>query len=98
MVEGESRREHNPIHVSSDGAMEKAQQLAPLEEQSGSQGAVHGGFISVDTGKLNLPKDLTGKEEEKPRLLHLEPVTIIILIFALAFIALMAYLISIEPI
>ena len=42
-------------------------------------------------------KDFTEKEEGKGRLLGLEPVTIVILTFALTFIAFIAYLISIEP-
>ena len=96
----ESRREHNPIHVSSDGGLEKAEQLAPLEERKGKparQNSRDEGVISVDTGDLKLPNDFTEKREEKSRLFNIEPITLIIMIFTLAFIAFIAYLISIEP-
>ena len=96
----ESRREHNPIHVSSDGALEKAQQLAPLEERAGKfarQNSNEEGVINVDTGSLKLPREFTEKEEGKSRLFNVEPITIVILVFSLAFIAFIAYLISIEP-
>jgi hypothetical protein len=99
-VKRESRREHNPIHVSSDGALEKAEQLAPLEERKGKparQNSRDEGVISVDTGDLKLPNDFTEKGEEKSRLFNVEPITLIIMIFTLAFIAFIAYLISIEP-
>ncbi|MDT4896252.1 MAG: hypothetical protein QOH25_1329 [Acidobacteriota bacterium] len=96
----ESRREHNPIHVSSDGALEKAEQLAPLEERKGKpthQNFKDEGVISVDTGNLKLPSDFTERREEKPRMFGVEPIAVVIIIFALAFIAFIAYLISIEP-
>ena len=97
----ESRREHNPIHVSSDGALEKAEQLAPLEERKGEPARQNfkddDGVISVDTGDLKLPSDFTERGEEKSRLFNIEPITLIIMVFALAFIAFIAYLISIEP-
>jgi hypothetical protein len=99
-VKKEPRREHNPVQVSSEEALEKANQLAPLEERKGRlarQSQNDGGVIQVDTGDLKLPNDFTERGEGKPRLLGLEPVTIFILIFSLAFIAFIAYLISIEP-
>jgi hypothetical protein len=99
-VKREPRREHNPVQVSSEEALEKANQLAPLEERKGRlarQSPNDGGVIQVDTGDLKLPSDFTERGEGKPRLLGLEPVTIFILIFSLAFIAFIAYLISIEP-
>jgi hypothetical protein len=99
-VKRESRREHNPIHVSSDGALEKAEKLAPLEEHKGKnalQSSRDAGVLSVDTGDLKLPSDLTEKREEKSRLFDIEPITLIIMIFTLAFIAFIAYLISTEP-
>ena len=97
----ESRREHNPIHVSSDGALEKAQQLAPLEERAGKLARQTSnneeGVINVDTGSLKLPSEFTEKKEGKSRLFNIEPITLIIMVFSLAFIAFIAYLISIEP-
>lgn len=92
----ESRREHNPIHVSSDGALEKAEKLAPLEERK-AKNARDAGVISIDTGALKIPSDLTERGAEKSRLFDIEPITLFIMIFALAFIAFIAYLISIEP-
>lgn len=96
----ELRREHNPVHGSSDGASQKAEQLAPLEERERKhtvQGSNDEGVIGVDTGELKLPKEFTEREEERSRFLGLEPVALVILIFSLAFIAFIAYLISIEP-
>jgi len=93
----ESRREHNPVQGSSDGTSQKADQLAPPEERAGKQAVQKSnneGVMGVDTGELKLPKEFTEKEEGKPRFLGLEPVALVILIFALAFIAFIAYLIS----
>lgn len=90
----ESRSEHNPIHVSGDGASMKAERLAPLEEKV-RQNPNNEGVINVDTGSLKLPSQLA--EKGKSGLFHLEPITIIILIFVLAFVGFIAYLISIEP-
>jgi hypothetical protein len=99
-VKRESRREHNPVQGSSDGASQKADQLAPPEERAGKQAvrkSNNEGVMGVDTGELKLPKEFTEKEEGKRRFFILEPVALVILIFALAFIAFIAYLISIEP-
>lgn len=99
-VRKESRREHNPVQVSSDGASQKADQLAPLEERRRKgerQNSDHEGVMVVDTGELKLPDDFTEREDRKSRLLGLEPVALVILLFALAFIIFIAYLISIEP-
>ncbi len=94
------KRRHNPVQASSEEGLEKADQLAPLEERAGksaSQISNNGGVINVDTGSLKLPSEFTEKEEGKSGLFGLEPVTIIILTFSLAFIAFITYLISIEP-
>jgi hypothetical protein len=99
-VKRKRRRRHNPVQASSEEGLEKAEQLAPLEEQAGKsaqQNSNNEGVISLDTGELKLPSEFTEKEEGKSGLLGLEPVTIVILVFALAFIAFIAYLISIEP-
>jgi hypothetical protein len=95
----ESRREHNPVQGSSDGASQKADQLAPLEERAGKQAVRNSnteGLMGVDTGELKLPKEFTEKEEGKTHFFGLEPVALVILIFALAFISFIAYLISID--
>jgi hypothetical protein len=99
-VKRESRREHNAVQGSSDGASQKADQLAPPEERAGKHAARNSnneGVMAVpDTGELKLPKEFTEKEEGRQRFLGLEPVALVILIFALAFIAFIAYLISID--
>jgi hypothetical protein len=98
-VKRESRREHNPVQGSSDGASKKADQLAPPEERAGklaTRNSNNEGVMGVDTGELKLPKEFTEKEEGKRRFLGLEPVAVVILIFALAFIAFITYLISID--
>jgi hypothetical protein len=99
VVKRESRREHNPVQVSSEEALEKADSLAPLEERKGKplrQNSDGEGIIVVDTGDLKLPSDFTEKDEGKSRLFGVEPITAVIIVFALAFIALITYLISIE--
>lgn len=94
----ESRREHNPVQASSDGARERADLLAPPEERAQKKEAVNnGGVLSVDTGEFNLPNDFTEKEDQQARLLGLEPVALVILVFALAFIGFITYLIYTEP-
>jgi hypothetical protein len=99
-VKRESRSEHNPIQASSDEGSEKADQLAPLEERGGKfadESSNKEGVINVDTGDLKLPGGFTGRDAAESRLFGVEPVTIIILVLALAFIAFITYLISIEP-
>ena len=96
----ETRREHNPIQGSSEEALGKAAQLAPPEERAKRPGDLASnveGVLATDTGNLKLPKDFTERREEKSGLLDVEPITILILIFSLAFIGVMAYLISIDP-
>ena len=95
----ERRREHNPVRASSDGAQERAESLAPPEERAdrSANQSRDGGVMAVDTGELKLPDDFTEREDKKLNLLGLDSIALIILIFALAFIAFTAYLISIEP-
>ncbi|MBA2733867.1 MAG: hypothetical protein H0U54_13355 [Acidobacteria bacterium] len=96
----EPMEEHSPIHVSSEKGLEKAERLAPLEERAGKsthQSLNNEGVISVDTGDLKFPKGFTGEKEGKSWLFGVEPITIIIITFTLAFIAFIAYLISVEP-
>jgi hypothetical protein len=85
--------------VSSEEALEKADQLAPLEEQRGKplrQKSDGEGVIIVDTGDLKIPNDFTERREGKSRLFGVEPIAVVIMVFALAFIAFIAYLIYTE--
>lgn len=96
-VKEESHSEHNAIHVSGDGAAMKAERLAPLEEMvrrssPGNQSAKDA--LNDDDASLKLPAHLG--EEKKYRLFGIEPITFFIMVFALVFIAFVAYLISIE--
>ena len=98
----ESRSEHNPVYASDDGALRKADQLAPLEERVGKsarQSSGNGSVADLDTGALKLPKDLAENGEEKEwSFLGLGALAFTILIFSLIFIAFITYLISIsEP-
>ncbi|HEX8772430.1 MAG TPA: hypothetical protein VF735_02415 [Pyrinomonadaceae bacterium] len=98
-VKNESRREHNPVKTSSREAEERAEQLAPPEEQAGdASGAKRDDALSIDTGALKLPRGLRSEDDESTRsAFHLDPVVIFFLVAALAFIAFITYLISIEP-
>ena len=99
-VRWKSKKRRAALHPSSEEGLEKAAQLAPLEERaarSPRQSSNNGGSIVVDTGALKLPSEFTEKGKEKSGLLGLEPVTIVILVLALAFIAFITYLIAVEP-
>lgn len=94
-VKKESRREHNPVKTSSREALERAEQLAPPEERDGE--AKRDG-LSIDTGALKLPEGLRSEDDENTQgAFHLDPIVLFFLIAALAFIAFITYLISIEP-
>ena len=87
---------HNPLKASHEETSALASSLAPLEEQEEGRRRHQNGAIVLDTQELKLPKELI--EESKPvKGLGLEPVVIFILALLLAFIAFIAYLISIEP-
>jgi hypothetical protein len=96
-VRKESPSEHNPIHASSDEALEKAARLAPLEESRRASARRNGkgdeGVLDDDAVRV---EQLNG-EERKSEILGLEPITLVIMLCALAFIGFIAYLISIEP-
>jgi hypothetical protein len=103
----EPRRLHSPVGAGSREAAERASRLTPPEEQnngggapqegSKQEGAAAGGAIVVDTSDLKLPKGITEEEEGAPSWFGFDPVVLIILGLSLFFIALIAYLISIEP-
>jgi hypothetical protein len=96
----ESRRDHNPVKAESEEASNLAARLAPPEEreQSGAQpsGNNRGGIV-VDTGALKLPRDFVEERDDRSRPFRPDPVVVLIFILSLAFIAVVAYLISIEP-
>ena len=81
-------------------AAELSARLAPPEEKAGaaaistSQGNNNGGAITVDTGSLKLPKDFIEPNKETSSMFRPEPVVLVILILALAFIAFIAWQIS----
>lgn len=92
-MSNESPHAHNPLRTTHEDASALASSLAPLEEQE--RRSRHGAIV-LDTKELKLPKELMGEGKQSVRL-GLEPVVIFILALALAFIAFIAYLISIEP-
>jgi len=99
-VRRETRREHSPVRAMSDGAMEKADRLAPLEERvraDEDKSVKTGGVMAIDTGEFQVPRDFTEREDKRARLFGLEPIALIILVFSLAFIAFITYLIATEP-
>ncbi len=71
-----------------------AEGLAPPEERD--QTANDEGRIVVDTSRLQLPKDFI-EENEEANPTRLEPVLIVVLLLALAFIAFIAWQISLMP-
>ena len=80
---------------------ELSARLAPPEEKTGaaaisnSQGNNNnGGAITVDTGSLKLPTDFIEPSKETSKMFRPEPVVLVILILALAFIAFIAWQIS----
>ncbi|MDQ3584298.1 MAG: hypothetical protein M3407_00840 [Acidobacteriota bacterium] len=85
-----------------DDLTEIAAQLAPLEEIHESLNPTahpnnNGGAIWLDTGALNLPKGLGEEDDARSSLWRPEPVILAILLIALAFIAFIAWQISLMP-
>lgn len=98
-VKKEPHRLHSPVKAKSAEAAAHAAHLAPPEEQNGKQrrqASNSDGAIGVDTGDLTLPAGVIEEEKDKARLFGMDPVVLFIFCFALAFIAFIAYLISIE--
>ena len=78
---------------------EHAERLAPPEEKGNTAGASaalrnSSGSIIVDTGSLNLPKNVGEEAREGKRLLGLDPVVLALLVLALAFITFITVLIA----
>jgi hypothetical protein len=96
-VKKESRREHNPVKSSRRESKRRAAKLAPPEErnQEGKTQRDGDGALAVDTGELKLPESLRADTEASAGgTFHLDPVVIVILASALAYIALIIYLIA----
>lgn len=98
----ELRRKHSPVEAKSEEAVRFAALLTPLEELEGREETADdnrqmGGTISVDTGKLRLPKGFDEEEKDASWLRGVNPVVLLIFVLALAFIGFIAYLISVEP-
>ena len=98
MKKGKRKKRHDHEHLvpHQGDAVELAARLTPPEEAQ-ARDSNNGGAIVVDTAALRLPKDFTEREEKKRPLFGLEPIAAIILVFSLAFIGFIAYLISAEP-
>ena len=95
----ETRREHSPVVAKSPEASERAAHLAPpeeLDEEASSRSSDNDGAINVDTGSLKLPDDYIEERKDGSRSFRPDPVVVIIFFLSLAFIAYIAYLISVE--
>ena len=90
------RREHNHLVPHQGETTELAARLTPLEETREKRDSNNGGAIVVDASDLHLPTDFTEREERRGLLFGLEPIALVILVFSLAFILFITYLISIE--
>jgi hypothetical protein len=90
------RHKHYTGHEEGDAA-ELSERLAPPEEQDAKavQPFPTDDTIILDTGKLKISRTLL--DEETGRLFHFEPVIVVILFLALAYIAFIAYLIHQMP-
>ena len=76
-----------------------AHQLAPLEEQdkqAAAEQVADYGAIVVDNVNLKIPTGIAEEQDEK-RFLGLEPVVLVVLILSLAFIAFIAWQITLMP-
>lgn len=96
----ESQREHSPVKTESARASELAEYLAPPEEQAleGAKASEdQSGTISLDSGRLELPKGYVEEENTGAKRFRPDPVVILIFFLSLIFIAFITYLISIEP-
>ena len=81
---------------------ELAAQLAPLEEQTAGRGKQagannNGGAIVVDAGAVKLPEGITEEGKKERLILGFEPLVLVILATAVAFIIFIAWQISQMP-
>lgn len=88
-----SRRARRNKNDSGESAAEA--RLAPLEERSGGaiqhQVSHNDGTLVLDTGQLKLPPEV--EEEKTAKALAIDPAVLVILCFALVFIAVIAYIV-----
>jgi hypothetical protein len=91
-----SRRARKGTGENNSGESEHEARLAPLEERRGADIAPsphNDGTLTVDTGDLKLPQDLTEEEEEVHQYFPIDPFVFVILCFSLIFILTIAYVI-----
>ena len=96
------RRQHSHYTGAEDkkDTAQLSHHLAPPEEKAGQNVASqdNGGAIRVDTGSLKFPKGFVEDDKASLKWLGLEPVVLVILCLALAFIAFIAWQVSMmEP-
>jgi hypothetical protein len=94
--------EHYLRHDKDGDISELSARLAPLEELDKETARQHrlkqkDDTIVIDTGSLQLPKNMMEQEREENGILGLEPIVLAILILALAFVAFIAYLVYQMP-
>lgn len=91
------RKGHTHTHLKKGKKAELSAQLAPLEEKAADgvkPGSNNGGAIIVDRSSLKLPGGFTEDDEANSRIFGLDPIAIVILILTFAFIAFIAWQIS----
>ena len=80
---------------------ELSAQLAPLEEKTGDgvkPGSNNGGAIIVDRSSVKIPGGFADEDKATSRIFGLDPIAVVILILVLAFVAFIAWQISLmEP-
>ena len=90
-------RQDKEDNNNSSGESEFAARLTPPEEKEGAaaiaQSSRNDDTITVNTGDLKLPRDLTEEEEEVHGFFAIDPFVLVILCFSLLFILAIAYII-----
>ncbi|HEX8097590.1 MAG TPA: hypothetical protein VF507_06120 [Pyrinomonadaceae bacterium] len=95
MRKGKRKHEHYAGGLRGGDASELSARLAPPEERaSPERGSNNGGSIIIDASDVKLPDDLMAEGRESKGVFHLEPVALVIVLVALAFIAFIAWQIS----
>lgn len=95
-VRKKSRQSHRGGKTNSSGESESAARLAPLEERKGAKvqpNSPHDGTLTIKTGELKLPRELTEEEAAAQRFLPIDPFVFAVLCFAIIFILSIAYII-----
>ena len=104
---GKRRWKTGPLHLSGsrhDHAEKEAGRLAPLEETDGfnesrqkDSAHVPDDTIRVDSRSVQMPDGFVDGEREGTSIFRLEPVALVLLVIMLAFIAFVAWQISLMP-